>query len=73
MIDISQIRLSFLGHCLKNNVSGGMTESIVDPFKMIQIEYADGKRMDSTIHEGFLMFQNFVHLAPVEDLRQVVL
>jgi hypothetical protein len=39
---------------------------------MVQIEYADGKRMNSSVHHGFLMFQDLVHLAPVEYLSQVI-
>src|SRR5271157_3073197 len=72
MINIPKVFLSFLGHGFKNSVSRGMAESIIHSFEMVQVKYADGKRMDSPVHEGFFMFQNFVHLAPVEYLSQVI-
>lgn len=49
-----------------------MTVGIVDPLEMVQVENADGKRMDTTVAQGFLVFEDLVHLAAVEHLGGVV-
>ena len=56
----------------ENNITRGMAEGIINSFEMVKIKYADGKRMNPSVAQGFLVVQNFVHLAPVEYLGEVI-